>query len=195
MDLNTGDLLLFCNSDGWLTQLIRYGTHSDYTHVAMILKDPQFLHPALKGTYVWESGWEGKPDPQDGETKLGVQITPLKEFIDSCSGKNIYVRKLMKPDNKMDVETLRKVHEVVYNKPYDIVPVDWVEAFFKEDTDPQKTNRFWCSALVGYIYTKCGILEDNTDWSVLVPNDFSLTSDSLRFMEGCELIGRESVLT
>ena len=39
----------------------------------MVLKDPSFLHPTLKGLYVWESSWEGKADPQDGKIKLGVQ--------------------------------------------------------------------------------------------------------------------------
>jgi len=187
MDLDTGDLLLFCNNDSWFTQLIRYGTHSDYTHVAMILKDPEFIHPTLKGTYVWESSWEGKPDPQDGKIKLGVQITPLREIIDSYNDKNIYLRKLFKPEGKMTTETLREVHQVVYDKPYDVVPSDWVEALFDKDNTPQKIDRFWCSALVGYIYTKCGILQSDTDWSVLSPNDFSLTSDSLRFTADCEL--------
>ncbi len=194
MDLNTGDVLLFCSNDSWFTQLIRYGSHSDYTHVAMILKDPEFLHPTLKGTYVWESSWEGKPDPQDGKVKVGVQITPLQEIIDAHHGKNIYVRKLKRPDNKMSPEALKEVHQVVYDKPYDVVPVDWIEALFGKDTDPQKTDRFWCSALVGYIYTKCGILEPDTDWSKLLPNDFSLTSNTLRFTADCHLLESESAL-
>tara|TARA_B110001452_G_scaffold227748_1_gene202796 strand:- start:1228 stop:1497 length:270 start_codon:yes stop_codon:yes gene_type:complete len=42
----------------------------------------------------------------------------------------------------------------------------------------QKTNRFWCSALVGYIYTQSGILKKETDCSILVPNDFSLDGES-----------------
>jgi len=194
MDLDTGDLLLFCNNDSWFTQLIRYGTHSDYTHVAMILKDPEFIHPTLKGTYVWESSWEGKPDPQDGKIKLGVQITPLQEIIESYNDKNIYVRKLTKPNGKMSTETLRNIHQVVYDKPYDVVPTDWIEALFGKDNVPQKTDRFWCSALVGYIYTKCGILDSNTDWSVLTPNDFSLTSNSLRFTTDCDLVQSECSL-
>ena len=52
-------------------------------------------------------------------------------------------------------------------------PIDWIMAFFREDITPQKTNRFWCSALIGYIYTKLGILNSDTDWSNLRPCDFS----------------------
>ena len=61
------------------------------------------------------------------------------------------------------------IHDTVYNKPYDIVPKDWVEALFQVDDKPQKIDRFWCSALIGYIYTKCGILQSNTDWSIMRP--------------------------
>jgi hypothetical protein len=187
MDLDTGDLLLFSNNDGWFTQLIRYGTHSDYTHVAMILKDPEFIHPTLKGTYVWESSWEGLPDPQDVKIKLGVHITQLQEIINSYHDKNIFVRKLIKPKDKMSASILGDIHQVVYDRPYDVVPTDWIDALVGKDNMPQKTDRFWCSSIVGYIYTRCGVLDSETDWSLLSPNDFSLTSDTLHFISNCTL--------
>ena len=60
--LKTGDLLLFNYQSqgamGWFTKMIKWGSHSNYTHTAMVLKDPTFIHPSLKGTYVWESSWE-----------------------------------------------------------------------------------------------------------------------------------------
>ena len=72
-NLNTGDLLLFDNEDysgfGFLSCLIKKITKSNISHIAMVLKDPDFIHPSLKGYYVWESGWEGTPDPQDGKVK------------------------------------------------------------------------------------------------------------------------------
>jgi hypothetical protein len=86
---------------------------------------------------------------------------------------------------------MQDIHKVVYDKPYDIVPKDWVEAFFKTDDNPQKTDRFWCSALVGYIYTQAGILKKETDWSILVPNDFSLDGESLMFNGNNRLMGIE----
>ena len=73
----------------------------------------------------------------------------------------------------IDEETLERVHETVHNKPYDIVPKDWIEAFLKYDSRPQKRDRFWCSALTGYIYVQLGLLPYNTDWSIMRPNDFS----------------------
>ena len=197
-DLQTGDLLLFVSdSSNWFfrpfTKMISWGTHSNYTHIAMVLRDPIFSDiPPLKGLYVWESSWEGKPDPQDGKVKLGVQITPLQEILDAYKDKgHVFVRKLKRKlwkccptcgntvDDLFTKEKLQEIHNVVYDKPYDIVPKDWVEAFVHKDDAPQKTSRFWCAALVGYIYTKVGILQPSTDWSILTPNDFSLSGENL----------------
>ena len=184
MNFKTGDLLLFNNQSkdylGWFTDLIKWGTHSNYTHVAMILKDPTFIHPSLKGLYVWESTYNGYPDPQDGKIKLGVQITPLLECL-NIEDRYVYVRTLQCPKNTFNDKILTEIHNTVYDKPYDIVPSDWIQALFKVDTNPQKTSRFWCSALIGYIYTKCGILNKNTDWSILRPSDFSLDGENLNF--------------
>ena len=78
--LKTGDLLLFDNKGGGImgifSSLIKKITKSDISHIAMVLKDPDFIDPPLKGIYVRESNYEGKPDPQDGTIKFGVQITP-----------------------------------------------------------------------------------------------------------------------
>ena len=49
---------------------------------------------------------------------------------------------------------------------------------FRIDFDPQKTGRFFCSVLVGYVYTKLGILEPNTDWSILRPSDFAIEDEN-----------------
>lgn len=192
-DLKTGDLIL-CSwkSEGFFgafTSMIKWGTHSNYSHIAMILKDPVFLHPSLKGLYVWESSWEGKPDPQDGKIKLGVQVTPLHELLNEYkkNNSNIYVRKVECDPKLFSSENLIKIHDVVYKKPYDIVPMDWVQAFIQKDLYPQKTTRFWCSALVGYIYTKCGLLEANTDWSIMRPNDFSLSGENLKLVDNVKL--------
>ena len=178
-NLKTGDILLFDyeggGSMGIFSWLIKKATKSNITHVAMVLKDPVFINPVLKGYYVWESGWEGTPDPQDGKVKFGVQITPLEEIIQSYKKKNgkIYVRRVTCPRDLFTIEKLLQIHEIVYNKIYDIIPKDWIEAMFRRDDNPQKTTRFWCSALVGYIYVQCDWLHPGTDWSIIRPSDFA----------------------
>ena len=190
LDLETGDLLLFTGHTTGLLKyfscLIEYATHSDFSHIAMVLKDPTFIDKSLKGLYVWESSWEGKPDPQDGKIKLGVQITPLHEIINTFDGSIIISRKVQCDKTKhFTDEQLKKIHEVVYDKPYDIVPADWIDAIFHKDKKPQKTDRFWCSALIGYIYAKCEVIDPTTDWSILRPSDFSVDGQNLKFVNNC----------
>jgi len=183
-NLKTGDLLLFNNHSenwfGYFTSLIKWGTHSNYTHVGMVLKDPTFIDISLKGLYLWESTYNGKKDPQDNKVKLGVQITPLHEVL-NLENRDVYVRKICCSENTFNDKILKFIHNKVYCKPYDIVPKDWIEALFKIDSEPRKTDRFWCSALVGYIYTITGILKYDTDWSILTPSDFSLDGENLNF--------------
>ena len=77
-NLKTGDLILFDNGGcNLISYLIKYLTESEITHVGIILKDPDFTDPPLKGYYVWESGLEKNPDPQDGKKKFGVQIITI----------------------------------------------------------------------------------------------------------------------
>jgi len=190
-NLNTGDILLFDyeggGSMGIFSWLIKKATKSNITHVGMVLKDPVFINPSLKGYYVWESGWEGTPDPQDGKVKFGVQITPFEEIFQNYKKKNgkIYVRRVTCPINLFTTEKLLQIHEIVYDKIYDIIPTDWIEAAFRRDDNPQKTSRFWCSALVGYIYTQCGCLHPGTDWSMIRPSDF--VEDYLQYINDIEL--------
>jgi len=195
-NLKTGDLIFFTgHTQGWLkyfSSLIEYTTHSNYSHIGMILKDPTFLSPSLKGTYVWESGWEGEYDPQDNKIKLGVQITPLREILENFSNSKAIIRKINCPPLTFTDEKLREIHTTVYDKPYDVIPKDWIQAFFRKDGEPQKTDRFWCSALVGYIYTKCGILKSDTDWSILRPSDFSLDGQLLNLNDGYNLSNTET---
>lgn len=201
MHLKTGDILLFDYKGkgpfGFFTRAIKYFTKSEYSHVAMVLKDPTFIHPSLKGTYVWESSWEGKPDPQDGKIKLGVQITPFAEIYDvyKYHASSISLRRVHCNPELFSDENLKRVHDVVYNKPYDIIPKDWIGAITRDDPDPQRVDRFWCSALVGYIYTQCGLLKQDTDWSNLRASDFSIKYEgNLSYDNGAYLDKNEETI-
>ena len=116
-DLKTGDLIFFTgHTQGWLkyfSSLIEYTTHSNYSHIGMIIKDPTFISPCLKGIYVWESGWEGDYDPQDNKIKLGVQITPLKEILENFKNSKAIIRKINCPNNTFTDDRLRKIHDIV----------------------------------------------------------------------------------
>ena len=279
--LKTGDLLLCDNLEqkglglfGWL---IKYGSQSDFSHIAMVVVNPDFtyLDKPLKGVYVWQSGTAQIPDAEDGKRKIGVQLTPIVDFITTYKGK-IYLRRLrvhMAEDsiennttmvnvssgggivntiNKKNTfintfsttfgyiysglsilkyllyksntpvessqdsldtygrrrrqchyhtedpfthEKMKEIHSCVFNKPYDIVVRDWIEAYCKKDPDPQKISRFWCSALAAFIYTKVGLLDEKTDWSIIRPSFFSSENPELNhsILIGAELSNEELI--
>jgi hypothetical protein len=187
-DLRTGDILLFSDYQSgifnYFLSMIRWATNSDYVHVGMIVVDPPFA-PQLKGTFLWESSYEGTPDPQDDKIKLGVQLTPIETVFKNLSSSNvlkseIYVRRPA-VDSIFTSEFLTDIHKDVYNKPYDLNLLDWYGALYRKDSDPQKIDRFWCSAFVGYIYTEVGILSGDTDWSIIRPSDFAIDGEHLLY--------------
>ena len=195
LTLKTGDLLL-CDdlqygSWGLFSWLIKFVTKSDFSHVGMIVKDPEFTETPLKGTFVWTSGISNVPDPEDKQTKFGVQFIPFDHFIQTYGGK-IFLRRIHFQDpeeyNKIfNTDNLKEIHQVVYDKPYDVIITDWIEAFCKKDPKPQKTSRFFCSALIGYIYTKLTLLDQNTDWSILYPSFFSSENKTLSLQSNSSL--------
>lgn len=279
--LKTGDLLLCDNLEqkglglfGWL---IKYGSQSDFSHIAMVVVNPDFtyLDKPLKGVYVWQSGTSQIPDAEDGKRKIGVQLTPIVDFITTYKGK-IYLRRLhihfaedciennttiinigtgstalvtrninrnrlintftntigyiysgfsilkyllyksnqpiedkdededeykhkhknhYHTENPFTHDRMKEIHDCVYNKPYDIVVRDWIEAYCKKDPDPQKISRFWCSALAAFIYTKVGLLDEKTDWSIIRPSFFSSENPELNrsILIGAELFNEELI--
>ena len=189
--LETGDLVLVNAHpppSHWMMALfdaaIQYFTRSVYSHVAIVLRDPPFV--AEKGLYVWESGWEyGACDPQDGRCKLGVQVTPWASFVANNTGQ-LYIRKRSRSCPPITDDDLNSIHATVYGTPYDTNPLDWMLAIWRKDLVPQKTDRFWCSALVAYILVRLGVLAENVDWSIVRPADLSSQSNSLVFLERYE---------
>jgi hypothetical protein len=191
-NIQTGDLLLFdyygYGISGWFSWLIKYFTNSNYTHIGMIVIDPEFTNPPLKGVYLWESGYNQHLDPEDHKCKFGVQLTPIQTVLNEYENKGkIFYRKLNCPNNTFNYEKLRRIHTIVHNKKYDTNPYDWFTTLLYYDTNPQKEDRFWCSALVGYIYTKLNILIPTTDWSILRPCDFSSDKENLNLLSTSHL--------
>ena len=186
--LKTGDVMLFSsiltfNPISWFDELIKIFTNSRYTHVGVVLRDPVWISEDLKGLYLWESTFEGTPDPQDGKVKFGVQITPMSEIM---SRKKCYIwsKAIKTPGGKFTVDNLKATHTEVYDRPYDVYPGDWIESLFRKDPNPQKKDRMFCSALAGFIYTEVGVLDHLTDWSIIRPSDFA-DEKYLKFSKEC----------
>ena len=55
----------------------------------MVLKDPVYINPKLKGYYLYESLGRNTGSA-DGKIKLGVQITPTEEAFKNNPGNCIF---------------------------------------------------------------------------------------------------------
>jgi hypothetical protein len=184
-NLQTGDILLF-NDDvfafkhkkwsdylfGILDSAIKFFTNSKYNHCGIVIKDPQFTDPPLKGYYMMHSGSENFGDAENDRSKIGVQLSDLKEAIDLYPG-NVYVRRLHTDRNQEFYDKLARAHNFVHNIPYDMNPIDWIRVelgLWKEgEPEDQKLDKYWCSALVSFMYTQLGLLAPDTPWSFIKP--------------------------
>jgi len=174
----TGDILLFNNNHissytGIFSYLIKFFTKSDWSHLGIILKDPEFTDKKLeKGLYLWESSLEFFGDAEDNKIKLSVQIVPLRKMVEHFKG-FVAWRKLDSGDIKITTDHLKEIHSLVHNKPYDLNPIDWIEAYLEHSPNPQKISRYFCSALVARIYSYLKLIDANINWSIIRPSSFS----------------------
>lgn len=180
-ELETGDIVLF-SGNYFLSHIVEYFTNSIYSHVGVILKNPNLGDATFKGIYLLESEREDTPDPENNRIKKGVQIINLEEKIKKYKGR-IYVRKLHCTRDKKFYEKIIQIHSAVHNIPYDLHPIDWIKAYYQLDIgNTQKQNTYWCSALVSYVYVELGFLDKNLPWTLLSPQDLSSSSNKLKFI-------------
>ena len=195
-NLNTGDLILFQGKHSLISSLINIFTNSRWTHIGIVLKDPEFIDKQLNGLYLWESGKEDFPDSEDNKYKYGTQIVDLKEKIDIYDG-IVVARRLKCNRDKFDTK-LKIIHNTVHNKPYDDNIFDFImtklgikqldQGNFKYRLlnwlgyNPRKVDKMYCSSLVAYIYTELGLIDANTRWTDIFPVYFSSENPNLKLL-------------
>jgi len=195
-ELDTGDIILYQTSF-WYSRLIEYFTCSPYSHISIILKNPTWLDPSLTDEYyLFESGGEVFRDAIHDKKVFGVQIISFNKVLDEYKNKNyghLYYRKLKTEISKDEIQNkIKEIYTKIQGKPYDIDPYDWLEAYkdLKKPLDKivgyEKTNTFWCSALVAYVYSLLGFLDKNIPWTIISPSDFCCNNKRLKYID-CSL--------
>ena len=180
-DLETGDIILF-NGDYLLSYIVEYCTDSIYSHVGVVLKNPNLGDATFKGIYLLESEREHTPDPENHRIKKGVQIINLEEKIKNYKGR-VYVRKLSCIRDDKFYKKIIEIHSAVHNIPYDLNPVDWIKGVLQLNIgNTHKENTYWCSALVTFVFVKLGLLDKNIAWTIVSPQDLSSSSNKLKFI-------------
>lgn len=195
----TGDLLLFNTRTHWYDFLIEKFSKSKFSHVGMIVRDISCLDCSNVGICMLEAGYEDFTDVVDNKHIYGVQLSNLKEVLSTyalcnynsvvkqnaerATGRSgyVYYRALdCARDASFDRITREKI-STVYEKPYDLLPQDWIKSAFHIETGNERRMRtFWCSALVAYMYDMYGFINRQTHWTIIQPTQFS-------YYEGKEL--------
>jgi hypothetical protein len=186
----TGDLLLY-NSNTLFGRIIEKVSFSKFSHVAIIVKDPTHIHPDLSGLYVFESGAENISDVVSDEKVIGVQLVPLDYVLSQYENARfgyLYYRRL-RCDRTYAFE--RKIEDIIIKTDkceYDLNPIDWIKARFDiELGEEHKENTFWCSALVSYVYSKLGFLDNELPWTIIAPRRFSFYENECLTFYNCFL--------
>ena len=185
ISLDTGDLILF-RGKNCISCLIECCSNSKYSHVGIILKNPTFINNNMKdGLYILESvNHSNYVDEEDHIIKSGVQIHSFNSIIDSINDNIVYVRKLNIMRDENFYNKFQKIHKEIYNKPYDMSIFDWVIAEYNINhklpvrISLNTKKKFWCSALVCYVYCELGIIDCNINWSIISPKEFSSNENS-----------------
>ena len=172
LDVKTGDILLMGTKNFWFSRIIEFVSGCQWSHVGIILKNPTWIDASLQGYYLWQSGTEDFPDAESGKNKFGVRIDDLAEVLMTYDG-YASVRRLNIPLGIPDMNSkLTQIHNDLKDKPYDLDILDFICADKNVETSDswfsgfsKKKNTFFCSAMVGYIYCKLGLLPENTEWS------------------------------
>ena len=199
-NLNTGDILLFSDKKFWFSRMVEYFTGSQWSHVGIVLKDPTYIRSDLTGIYLWESGIEDYGDAEDNKKKFGVQINSLSKKLNEGYNGTIACRKLNAKIDNLEAK-IKIIHDSTYNKPYDLNLEDLtdttsnIEELEKDNSwnnmvwnwfkpSHRKVDSFFCSALVGYIYTQLGLLPNNVQWTRCNPKFFSSDNTTLELIGG-----------
>lgn len=178
--METGDLLLFHGAGYWFSYVVEWATWSEFSHIGMILKDPTWIREDLKGIYMLESGTEKFPDAVEHKIHYGVQVVSIEKLMEFYCGR-VYFKKLVRP-NKIEsigvAESFDSVIQYVWNKiediPYDDNLWDLMRTEFGiKWGDMHRTNKFFCSALVTFLYDRFGLFQTELDWDMILPEDYN----------------------
>lgn len=190
IELQTGDLILF-RGNAWISKILEYFGRSKYSHVGIVIKNPSFLNKNLEdGLYLLDSSYGVKPDEEDHQIKYGVQLHKLDDIISLYAPGTVYMRKLRCVRDVSFYERLAEIHNEIHGKPYDLNICDWIAAKNNlEHPIPinplwKCTHRFWCSALVSYIYHKLGFISD-CNWSLIAPREYSSFDSTGQLIFAC----------
>lgn len=165
-------------------------TTQEPVHIAMVLRDPTFVDPCLRGLYVWCI-----VAPESCEitsfADLRVHILPLADYLNSCAGRTgdgtVWVRQCVHPipckgvingvmsTGQLDPATLKSIHCEVSGRDEtnnhraanktsanDSHTSAWTKMVQRIFAMSSRTlpSAHWSSAFVGFLCVRLGVLDN-----------------------------------
>jgi hypothetical protein len=170
--LKTGDLLLF-SGKGAVSGLIKRFTASKWSHVALVLRVPQF-----DSVFCWESTTlSNVPDVESGVCRKGVQLVGLRERLETYQGDSVVYRPLLGVLlNDQHLKTLAAFRSEVAGRPYEQSELELLRAAWDGVGGANKTadlSSLFCSELVAETYQRLGLLRNIPPSNEYTPADFA----------------------
>lgn len=145
--LQTGDLV-FCSGSYFFSQAIQKFTHSVWSHVGMIYRDP-----TLERIFILES-----------ETLIGVRLAPLSKYLRDYHGKNRpYKGNIVIARVEPEIDQAKLNHAISFGmdeltKPYDNLEIVRIgmRILFKVSRR-SRDRKYICSELVFECYDSVGV--------------------------------------
>lgn len=185
---HTGDVVLFYDAKSWISRAIDYLAGSDYSHCGMLVVDPPWI--AERGVYIIQSGAEPIPNAEDDAKVFGVSTYLFANVLATYPG-TVAVRHIR--NAHVDRDLLTTVHAKVHELPYNLNLVDWIKAGYLAEFHGSSNGykevdtRFWCSALVAYMYVRLGWLPHDYPYMYATPSAFGRHANNLPLCTNIEL--------
>lgn len=181
---DTGDIILFSERTYVPSRLLEWFTDTKYTHIGLILKDPVYIDPKMKGCFILEvTRMNTLQDAGDTKIIFDVHTRKIEDVYRQYDGA-IYWRKLNAERDEKFYQSLIEVFETLQFNTLDTSMLDWIETIFNIKIDEvPSTDKFFCSILVSYIYYRLGILDSSTLPTIITPRDFGTENVTNRRIE------------
>lgn len=194
-DWESGDMILF-HGTSWYSYVLEWFGHCRVSHVGILVRDVDLNRMNVRvidmdpnGWYVLHSGYG--ISTETGLYQFGVHIESLSRVLSQYGWNAVWIRKMHVLRNNTFVETMKRIHESIHQRPYDMSIRDWIMAEWVvwfpmfaswfPSSWYQKTDHFWCSALVIYVYARLGWVHPNLPWSILSPFECTEKGTILRW--------------
>lgn len=158
-----GDVVLF-SGKGWSSDVVRLFTRSRWSHVAVVLRDPDFPRPLLL-----EANTQSEvADVRSGQRMPGVSLVPLADKLDAYRGQVAFRRWVGDESVTRRRQKLLSVAHDLVHRPYCNFVASWMWRGLR--TAPPG---MFCSELVAEVYRRAGWLPQHFNPARAVPAHFA----------------------